>query len=96
MSSWENVYPEDDCGICMNQYTIQENVTWFPCNHCVCLKCYLQCSVCPICRAPFNRNIKPPIYKQIQELTIHIIKRRMNNTEVTDLEYRLNELSTIL
>ena len=71
MSSWNNVYPHDDCAICMNQYRLQENVTWFPCNHCVCAKCYIKCTLCPICRAPFDRNIKPPIFKKINELMLH-------------------------
>ena len=71
MTSWNNVYPHDDCAICMNQYRLQENVTWFPCNHCVCAKCYIKCTLCPICRAPFDRNIKPPIFKKINELMLH-------------------------
>ena len=71
MSSWNNVYPHDECGICMNQYMLQLNVTWFPCNHCVCAKCYIKCTLCPICRAPFDRNIKPPIFNKINELVLH-------------------------
>ena len=94
--SWNNVYPHDECGICMNQYHIHDNITWFPCNHCVCVKCYLQCTTCPICRAPFDSNIKPPIFAKINDITIHIEKNRMNNTDVTNLQYELNQLRSLV
>jgi hypothetical protein len=91
MSSWNNVYPHDDCGICMNQYRLQENVSWFPCNHCVCAKCYIQCTLCPICRAPFDRNIKPPIFNKIKELILQI-----QQNGKPDLMYQLDELRSLI
>lgn len=89
--SWDNVYPHDECGICINPYTISENITWFPCNHCVCLKCYLKCTLCPICRAPFDTNIKPPIFKTINDIIARIELER-NNGNTSDLIIKLNNL----
>lgn len=90
--SWDNVYPHDECCICISPYTIIDNITWFPCNHCACTKCYLRCKTCPICRAPFDRNIKPPIFKTINEITTRIETERSNNGDITDLNNRLNTL----
>jgi hypothetical protein len=94
--SWNNVYTHDDCGICMEQYNIQDNITWFPCNHCVCLKCYLKCNTCPICRAPFDTNIKPPIFKTIHEITTQIETNLSNNIIVNELEIRIHQLRSLL
>ena len=90
--SWDNVYPHDECGICITPYTIIENITWFPCNHCVCTRCYIRCNSCPICRAPFDRNMKPPIYKMIVDLSNQVEREIRNNGEPTDLIIRVNNL----
>ena len=92
MSNWNNVYSHDECGICITPYTIDDNITWFPCNHCVCLKCYLKCSACPMCRAAFDVNIKPPIYKKINDITIQIKRERSNNNEPLNMINTLNIL----
>ena len=94
--SWDNVYPHDECGICFNSYAIPENITWFPCNHCVCLKCYLRCNVCPMCRAPFDTNLKPPIFKTIDELLTRIEDEITNNGNPTGLIHRMNILNHYL
>ena len=93
--NWNNVYPEDECGICLNSYRIQENVTWFPCNHCVCLKCYLRCNACPICRAPFDINVKPPILNTINDLAVMIEQVSKNNGDATEMIRRLKRLKEI-
>ena len=87
--SWNNVYPEDECSICMNPYNIVENITWFPCNHCVCLKCYMRCNSCPICRTLFNKNTKPPIFKTIADLNIAIENELTNNGDATEMIHRV-------
>jgi len=94
--SWNNIYPEDECSICMNPYCITENITWFPCNHCVCLKCYMRCNACPICRRPFDKNIKPPIFITIADLNIAIINELTNNGDPTHLIERVTILKQYL
>ena len=92
MKKMDNVYPEDECGICFNPYKVEDNITWFPCSHCVCLKCYLKCTVCPMCRAPFDRNIKPPVFAKIYDLLLQIENEIKNNGDPLHYIERLEKL----
>ena len=90
--NWANISPDEECPCCFNIYTISENISHFPCLHASCVKCYIKCNKCPICRSPFNNNLKPAIYAIIKDITYDITTGIQNNEDKTPQIIKLEEL----
>ena len=48
-----------------------------------------------MCRAPFDRNIKPPIFQKIYEMLLQIEHEIKNNGDPTYYIERLNTLNRL-
>ena len=83
--NWMNLSTLDECPCCLNQFNIIENIVHLPCLHATCVKCHLLCKTCPMCRGPFDTNMKPPIYNIINSVGV-IIKNSINNNVNVDNE----------
>lgn len=90
--NWMNYSIIDECPCCLNTYNITENIVHLPCRHATCVKCHLRCKICPMCRGPFDTNIKPPIYHIINKVNIIVNDGIHNNINVDDELLYLDEL----
>lgn len=84
-----------DCPICLTSAKGEFKIKT-PCNHALCLKCFMKLKkpICPLCRADFNDKLPGPIklhFKTKQELEKINIQTVSTTIDIND-EYEFPPL----
>lgn len=84
-----------DCPICLTSAKGEFKIKT-PCNHALCLKCFMKLkkTICPLCRADFNDKLPGPIklhFKTKQELEQINIQMISTTIDIND-EYEFPPL----